>query len=296
MKKILNHKTEGFPITAVREMTILRKCECDNVVKLLDVIMGTNSVYFVLEFMDYDLEAMSKNPDISLTYAQIKEFLFQILKGLKEIHERGFMHRDLKGSNILMSRDGIVKIADFGFAREYKDYYDFTNHRMTLHYRPPEILLGSRIYGPSADMWSIGIILAELLLKKTLLPGKTEYEQLYKIFELCGSPDSSTLGIYRTYESWNLLKPNKIYTRKLRSVLKGLPLDAIDFIDICLQLNPEKRFTCEEALKHSIFLTEPLPATPKGLPKYDSCHWYSLQQKRKNPFADDSNTKRAKLT
>jgi len=150
----------------------------------------------VFEYMDHDLTGLLERPGTKFSVAQIKCYMKQLLTGLYYCHKNHILHRDIKGSNLLIDNKGILKLADFGLARPYttnEGANPLTNRVITLWYRPPELLLGAQAYGPAVDMWSAGCIFAELLHGKPILPGKDELEQLDLIFKLCGSP---------TMENW----------------------------------------------------------------------------------------------
>lgn len=107
---------------------------------------------------------------------QIKCFMQQLLAGLLHCHSRGVLHRDIKGSNLLINNDGVLKIGDFGLATFFKpgQKQPLTSRVVTLWYRAPELLLGSTDYGVAVDMWSVGCIVAELFAGKPIMPGRTE--------------------------------------------------------------------------------------------------------------------------
>jgi len=193
MKKFrMGNEKEGFPITAIREIKLLRDMDHENVVKLKEVVCskenshnrGKGSVYIVFEFMDHDLMGLMDTAQMEFSEAQIKCFTKQLLSGLHYCHRRGIMHRDIKGANLLINHAGILKIADFGLSRTFNDkdlQYRYTNRVVTLWYRPPELLLGAVVYGPGIDMWGVGCIMAELLTRKPLFPGKNERDQMDKV-------------------------------------------------------------------------------------------------------------------
>ena len=118
------------------------------------------TVYMVIEYMDHDLSGVLRQTDFVFTDAHLKSFCRQMLSGLAYLHHKGVIHRDIKGSNILINSRGELKLADFGLARVYQKRRksDYTNRVITQWYRPPELLLGATVYGPEVDMWSAGYV------------------------------------------------------------------------------------------------------------------------------------------
>jgi cyclin-dependent kinase 12/13 len=203
LKRILmDNEKEGFPITAIREIMILKKLQHPNIVNLIEIVTSKPSeknknrgnVYLVFEYMEHDLQGLGDNK-INFKVSEIKCIFHQILTGVAYMHENNIIHRDIKGANILINNKGEVKIADFGLARPYNPNPNlnkqYTNRVVTLWYRSPELLLGSQNYGPSVDIWSVGCLFSELLTGVAPFRGN-ENDQLEKIFEKCGSPDEST--------------------------------------------------------------------------------------------------------
>lgn len=107
---------------------------------------------------------------------QIKSYTHQLLSGLQHCHERGILHRDIKGANLLIDRNGVLKIADFGLANYFRprERRPLTNRVVTLWYRAPELLLGATDYGVGIDLWSAGCLLAEMFAGRPIMPGRTE--------------------------------------------------------------------------------------------------------------------------
>lgn len=175
-----------------REIIILRQLDHPNVIKLEGLVTSrmSCSLYLVFEYMDHDLAGLAASPEIKFTEAQVKCYMHQLLSGLEHCHNRHVLHRDIKGSNLLLDNSGILRIADFGLATIFdpSHKHQMTSRVVTLWYRPPELLLGATDYGVGIDLWSAGCILAELLAGKPIMPGRTEVEQLHKIYKLCGSP------------------------------------------------------------------------------------------------------------
>jgi serine/threonine protein kinase len=204
LKKIrMDNEKEGFPITAIREIKILKQLHHPNIINLREIVAsssskkrpGRGSIYLVFEYMDHDLTGLMELPEIQskwFTEDQIKCYMQQLLKGLHFCHVNNVLHRDIKGSNLLINNRGQLKLADFGLARPYSSEAtagQYTNRVITLWYRPPELLLGATQYGPAVDMWSVGCIFAELLARKPVFPGRNEIDQLEQIFKLCGTPN-----------------------------------------------------------------------------------------------------------
>ncbi|KAG0551132.1 hypothetical protein BDA96_01G396800 [Sorghum bicolor] len=254
-----------------REILILRRLDHPNVVKLDGLVTSrmSCSLYLVFEYMEHDLAGLAASPEIKFTEPQVKCYMHQLLSGLEHCHDRGVLHRDIKGSNLLLDNNGMLKIADFGLA----SFFDpdrkqpMTSRVVTLWYRPPELLLGATDYEVGVDLWSAGCILAELLAGRPIMPGRTEVEQLHKIFKLCGSP---------TEEYWKksklphatIFKPQQPYKRRIRETFKDFPQSALQLIETLLAIDPADRLTATSALRSDFFTTEPLACEPSSLPKY----------------------------
>jgi cyclin-dependent kinase 12/13 len=161
-----------------REILILRKLDHPNVIKLEGLVTSrmSCSLYLVFEYMEHDLAGLAASPDVKFTLPQIKCYVQQLLSGLEHCHNNNVLHRDIKGSNLLLDNNGILKIADFGLATFFDPRHKrpMTSRVVTLWYRPPELLLGATDYGVGVDLWSAGCILAELLHGKPIMPGRTE--------------------------------------------------------------------------------------------------------------------------
>ena len=159
MKRIrMEAEKDGFPVTAIREIKLLQSLSHANVVSLLEMMVSKGHVYMVFEYSDHDLTGILHHPGVQFTPANLKSLMQQLLAGVDYIHWRGVLHRDLKGSNILLSKNGELKIADFGLAKFYAKgkRNDYTNRVITQWYKPPELLFGATAYGPDVDMWSAG--------------------------------------------------------------------------------------------------------------------------------------------
>lgn len=185
----MDQEKDGLPVSGLREITILKMCDHENIVKLNEVVVGKSldSIFISMEYCEQDLASLLDNMPKPFSESQTKCLMLQLLDGLKYLHSRFIIHRDLKVSNLLLTDKGRIKIADFGLARLFsKTETVMTPCVVTLWYRAPELLLGSRTHSTAIDMWAAGCILGELLTHKPLLPGKSEIQQIELIIELLG--------------------------------------------------------------------------------------------------------------
>ncbi|KAF3513304.1 hypothetical protein F2Q69_00001380 [Brassica cretica] len=255
-----------------REILMLRRLDHPNVIKLQGLVASrvSCSLYLVFEYMDHDLTGLAATQGSKFDISQVKCFMKQLLSGLEHCHSRGVLHRDIKGSNLLIDNNGILKIADFGLATFYdpkQKKQTMTSRVVTLWYRPPELLLGATNYGTGVDLWSAGCIMAELLAGKPVMPGRTEVEQLHKIFKLCGSPSDL---YWRKYKLPNatLFKPQHPYKRCVSEAFSGFAPSTVHLVETLLAIDPDDRGTSTSALNSEFFTSEPLACDPSSLPKY----------------------------
>lgn len=254
-----------------REILVLRKLDHPNVIKLEGLVTSrmSCSLYLVFEYMEHDLAGLAACQGVKFSEPQVKCYMKQLLSGLEHCHNNGVLHRDIKGSNLLIDNDGILKIADFGLATFYDPglKQPMTSRVVTLWYRPPELLLGATYYGVGVDLWSAGCILAELLAGKPIMPGRTEVEQLHKIFKLCGSP-SEEYWKKSKLPNATLFKPQQPYKRCIAETFKDFPSSSLPLIETLLSIDPDNRGTATAALNSEFFDTEPYACEPSSLPKY----------------------------
>ncbi|EFX73753.1 cyclin-dependent kinase 9-like [Daphnia pulex] len=275
LKKVLmENEKEGFPITALREIRILQLLKHENVVNLIEICRTKvtqlnkfkSTFYLVFDFCEHDLAGLLSNANVKFSLGEIKKVMQQLLNGLYFIHSNKILHRDMKAANVLITKSGVLKLADFGLARAFSLNKNnqpnrYTNRVVTLWYRPPELLLGERNYGPPVDMWGAGCIMAEMWTRSPIMQGNTEQHQLTLICQLCGSivpeiwPDVEKLELYNKME---LPKGQK---RKVKERLKPYVKDpyACDLLDKLLTLDPSKRVDADAALNHDFFWTDPMP-------------------------------------
>ncbi|XP_028764988.1 probable serine/threonine-protein kinase At1g09600 [Neltuma alba] len=251
-----------------REIIILRRLDHPNVMKLEGMITSrvSGSLYLIFEYMEHDLTGLSALPGIKFSEEQIKCYMQQLLRGLEHCHKKGVLHRDIKGANLLIDYKGNLKIADFGLATLLEGQA-LTSRVVTLWYRSPELLLGATNYGVAVDLWSAGCILAELFAGKPIMPGRTEVEQLHKIFKLCGSPSEKYWKKSKLPHA-TIFKPQQPYQRVVAETFKDFPPSALKLLDVLLAIEPDDRGTASSALQSEFFTTKPLPCEPSSLPRY----------------------------
>lgn len=236
----------------LREVKSLRKMNHPNIVKLKEVIRENDVLYFVFEYMECNLYQLMKDREKLFSETEVRNWCFQVFQGLAYMHQRGYFHRDLKPENLLVSKD-VIKIADFGLAREISSRPPYTEYVSTRWYRAPEVLLQSFLYTSKVDMWAMGAIMAELITLRPLFPGASEADEIYKICGVIGSP---------TKDSWadGLLLAGAINYQfpqltgvNLSALMPSASEDAISLITSLCSWDPCKRPTAAEALQHPFF-------------------------------------------
>lgn len=287
---LLRNEKEGFPITALREIRILKSLDHENILALIDMSVQRGdraerqkgSVYMVSPYMDHDLAGLLANPAVHLELSHIKCYLKQLLNGINYLHHQNYMHRDIKTANILIDNKGNLLIADFGLARHYDEepprpgygagvaHKSYTAMVVTRWYRPPELVLGESRYTSAIDMWGIGCVLGEMFRRVPILQGTSDIDQGHRIFQLLGSPNNDNMpgwdklpGVNTTYNC---------YPRTLESVFSDLDDTTLSLLSCLLTLNPQTRYTAQAALGHPFFETVPLACNREDLPQYKSSH------------------------
>jgi len=296
LKRVKFENEDTLPV--IREIQNLSKLgDHPNIIKIVDVVSSDNKqrktkdVYMVFHVMKHDLRGLIEAKHVKMTCSHIKTCIREILKGLNYCHLNNIIHRDIKPANILINHRGEIKIADFGLSRGYKPNCLMSSNVVTQWYRSPELLLGSTRYTPSIDVWSVGCIMAELLLKKPLFRGSNVFDQIRRIWWLCGTPNNQTwpnvskLPLFNQYGNWTIIKcdfVNKL-TNKNNARFKKYEVKLLENL---LKINPQHRITAKNALIHSYFFRGcPPKENLNDWGEYDSCFYSPKQQtiiERKN--------------
>ncbi|QLQ78614.1 hypothetical protein HG537_0A08610 [Torulaspora globosa] len=299
MKKIIiNVEKDLFPITAQREITILRRLNHKNVIKLIEVVYDhspsngdyseqqhtslSKSFYMILPYMVSDLSGILHNPRINLELSDIKNMMLQLLEGINYIHCQKYMHRDIKAANILIDHNGVLKLADFGLARIYYGAppnlrfpggagsgAKYTSVVVTRWYRAPELVLGDKTYTTAVDIWGVGCVFAEFFEKKPILQGSSDIDQGHVIFKLLGTPNEADWPLARYLPGAELTRTK--YPGNLKERFGSFLSDlGLDFLRKLLALDPYKRLTAMSAVRHPFFKEDPLPSDKLALPSEES--------------------------
>ncbi|XP_068565806.1 serine/threonine-protein kinase MAK isoform X3 [Cebidichthys violaceus] len=237
----------------LREVKSLKKLNHANVVKLKEVIRENDHLYFVFEYMKENLYQLMKDRRKLFPESVIRNISFQILQGLSFIHKHGFFHRDMKPENLLCMGPELVKIADFGLAREIRSKPPYTDYVSTRWYRAPEVLLRSSTYSSPIDLWAVGCIMAELYTLRPLFPGNSEVDEIFKVCQVLGTVKKTDWSEgHQLASAMNFRFPQCVPTH-LKTLIPNASNEAIALMRDLLQWDPKKRPTAVQALRYPYF-------------------------------------------
>ncbi|XP_015606863.1 cyclin-dependent kinase 11A isoform X2 [Cephus cinctus] len=271
----MEKEKEGFPITSLREINTLLKAQHPNIVTVREIVVGSNmdKIFIVMDYVEHDLkslmETMKQKKQVFIP-GEVKCLMQQLLRAVTHLHDNWILHRDLKTSNLLLSHRGILKVGDFGLAREYgSPLRQYTPVVVTLWYRAPELLLNGNEYSTPIDIWSVGCIFAELLRMEALFPGKSEIDQLNRIFKELGTPSDR---VWPGYSKLPMVQKIPFAHYPVNNLRQRFSLSlsdlGIELLNKFLTYDPQQRIAAEDALKHGYFTEAPLPIDPEMFPTW----------------------------
>ncbi|XP_047187263.1 serine/threonine-protein kinase ICK-like isoform X1 [Scophthalmus maximus] len=248
------------------EIKSLKKLKHANVIKLKEVFRENYHLYLIFEYMKENLYELMKDRTQLFPESAVRNIMFQILQGLAFIHQHGFFHRDMKPENLLCMGPELVKIADFGLAREIRSLPPYADYVSTRWYRAPEVLLRSTSYSSPIDQWAVGCIMAELYTLRPLFPGSSEVDTILKICQVVGTPKKNDWQEgYQLASAMNFRWP-RCDPSNLKTLIPNASPEAIRLMTDLLQWNPRKRPASAQALRYSYFYLGEALGTPQPLP------------------------------
>lgn len=272
--KINTEFRDGLSMDAIREVKFLQELSHPNIIALDTVFSSKNqNLNLVLEYLPLgDLEMLIRDTNgIQYGTAEVKAWMGMLGRAVWFCHENFVLHRDIKPNNLLIGADGEVKLADFGMARSFSDpYRPMTCQVITRWYRPPELLMGARFYSGAVDVWSVGMVFAELILRSPFVPGSTDVHQLEMICDGVGTPAETnwpgvtSLPGYVSFDKRTLGARDRNYF--LSRFGTAGPI-GVELLMSMLALDPRKRCTARQVLEHKWWSVEPQPTDKKDLPK-----------------------------
>ncbi|XP_047509828.1 cyclin-dependent kinase 11B isoform X2 [Pieris napi] len=272
----MEKEKEGFPITSLREINTLLKGQHPNIVTVREIVVGSNmdKIFIVMDYVEHDLKSLMetmRNKKQVFLPGEVKCLMTQLLRAVHHLHDNWILHRDLKTSNLLLSHKGILKVGDFGLAREYgSPLRQYTPIVVTLWYRAPELLLCCKEYSTPIDMWSVGCIFAEFITMNPLFPGKSEVDQLNRIFKDMGTPSELLWPGYKELPAVQKMTfaehpPGGLKQRVGADLLSESGLALLQGF---LTYNPLRRVTADAALEHAYFKENPVAIDPAMFPTW----------------------------
>lgn len=291
----LEQERDGFPITSIREIKLLQQLDHANISLINEIIVcDKNSISMGFQYMENDLAGMLMDKSIEFSHANIKHLMKQLFVGLQYLHQQQIVHRDIKGSNLLIDNRGNLKITDFGLAKKLvgTTTNSNTNRVITLWYRPPELLLGCTDYKYEVDCWGCGCLLVELFTGCALFPGANEIDQFNKIIQVMGTPSLDQWPKMVDMPWWFMLVPQltqnyeNVFLDKFSS--DGVPHDALELASKLLRYDQDTRFTAHEALSHPYFSNDPKPQPLLLGEDFKGSHEYEVKKLRRKERQKES--------
>ncbi|XP_069194832.1 cyclin-dependent kinase-like 4 isoform X2 [Procambarus clarkii] len=240
---------------ALREIRMLKQLHHPNLINLIEVFRRKRKLHLVFEFCERTvLNELESNPK-GLPDEKVKSIIYQLVQAIGYCHKHNCIHRDVKPENILITKSGVVKLCDFGFARMLNPGDNLTDYVATRWYRAPELLVGDTQYGTPVDVWAIGCVFAELAKGEALWPGKSDVDQLYLIRKSLGDLLPDHMRIFKDNEFFrglNIPEPDTLESIEAK-MQKSFSREGLDLLKKCLDRDPAKRWTCDQLLGHDYF-------------------------------------------
>jgi|ERR1711892_8906 len=259
LKKIrLEGEDEGVPSTSIREISLLKALQHENIVKLIDVSLEKEQLFLIFEFLSMDLKHYldkKKREKMKLPQLEVRTYTYQILQAMCYCHSRRVLHRDLKPQNLLLDPDrNIIKLADFGLGRAFNvPVRPYTHEVVTLWYRAPEVLLGCQRYSTPVDIWAVGAIMSEMATLRALFNGDSEIDQLYRIFRILGTPTNAIWPGVEKYKDYKTGFPKWEGSGLAQDENSPLVGEGVNLLKSFLTYDPTKRISAKRALTHAYF-------------------------------------------
>ncbi|KZF26875.1 Pkinase-domain-containing protein [Xylona heveae TC161] len=270
--KVNTEYRDGLSMDAIREVKYLQELSHPNIIALHSVFSSKHkNLNLVLEFLPLgDLEMLIRDVDgVRYGTADVKAWMGMLGRAVWFCHENFVLHRDIKPNNLLIAADGEIKLADFGLARSFSDPYRVMTHQViTRWYRPPELLYGARYYSGAVDVWSMGLVFAELLLRTPFLPGNTDLHQMELICQAIGTPTEENWPGVTKLPDYVAGPPQPVRGRDFYLATFGTagPI-GVDLLMAMLALDPRKRITARDVLRHQWWTSDPRPTRKADLPR-----------------------------
>jgi serine/threonine protein kinase len=266
--RIMSRECDGIPKAVFRELETLKQLKgCQGVVEILDYYPEDTHLCLVFEFLPMSVEDIISTSSSYLPISDVKSFGFMLFQALNHCHSLRIIHRDVKPANILVTRSGTLKLGDFGLARVYDPASSASlSHQVsTRWYRAPELLFASRHYTPAVDVWSAAVVVAELFTLSPLFPGSNDIDQLYRVFQIMGSPSTDVWqGVDRLPDFDKISFPN-MKPVDLSLLMAHARPDDVEFLRTMLCLDPLKRHTASRIISDEYFKRSPPPSNHSEL-------------------------------
>mmetsp|Transcript_99654 Transcript_99654/g.187498 ORF Transcript_99654/g.187498 Transcript_99654/m.187498 type:complete len:504 (-) Transcript_99654:47-1558(-) len=290
---MVRNERDGFPLTAIREIRALYRLKQNNIVNLIEVVADPEKAeaFLVFEYCPSDLTGLMAYRKQRLKMGEIKCLIKQLMNAVDFCHMNGIMHRDLKPSNVLITARGELKLCDFGLSRIFSGSGNFSTRVITLWYRPAELLLGTRTYDQSVDVWSCGCMLGELLTGYPMFPESSETRVFVAIANKLAPVEDLWPVELRMLPQWNKLwsvkqqftgneEPSDVVKAFFREVARLYGQESSELLRSTLELEPSKRISSEAVLRHSWFFRDPMPCQPHEIRLNQNMSFHELDVKR----------------